>query len=173
VAADGRSVYACGGQIAGASSPVAAVYEVDVDRWRVLPQMPLSCTEPAVLVRDASVWVFGNAAGAQSLGVQSLNLSAGTWSVASTQTAKAMPNRFGARAVYLGGEFYLIGGRTESGEALQCVDALLPQSLKWRSDADLTEASWGVGAVASESEIFILGGRNALGPLKSARLLTR
>jgi hypothetical protein len=173
VASNGRIVYACGGQISGASSPVAALYEVDGDRWRVLPQMSLSSTEPTVSVRDGSVWVFGNAIGALTLGVQCLDLASGTWSVVSTQTAKAMPNRFAARSVYFGGEFYLIGGKTESGQALQSVDALLPESLLWRSDADLPEASWGAGAVANESEIFILGGRNSQGPLKSARLLIR
>ena len=109
----------------------------------------------------------------QNLGVQSYDVPSGTWSVRSASSSKSLPNRFGARAVCFAEELYLIGGRLESGEVLRSVDALLPQTLTWRSDALLPDAAWGLGVIANESEIFLTGGRNATGTLKTARSLVR
>jgi glucose/arabinose dehydrogenase len=173
VAANGGLVYVCGGEIAGGPSQVVAVYSVQKNQWLPLPQMPLACLEPAAVCSGDSLWIFGGASGVQNLGVQSYDVPSGTWSVRSTSSSKSLPNRFGARAVCFAEELYLIGGRLESGEVLRSVDALLPQTLTWRSDALLPDAAWGLGVIANESEIFLTGGRNATGTLKTARSLVR
>ena len=173
VAATGRMVYVCGGEIAGAASQVAAVYNTDKNQWLPLPQMPLACIEPAAASTGDSLWIFGGTIGVPNLGVQSFSLTAGTWSVRSTSSTKPLPNRFGARAISFADELYVLGGRLESGEVLRNVDVLLPATLAWRTEAALPEAAWGLGANANESEIFLTGGRNATGVLRSARNLVR
>jgi glucose/arabinose dehydrogenase len=173
VAANGRLVYVCGGEISGAASQVAAVYNTDKNQWLSLPQMPLPCIEATAVSIGDSVWVFGGAIGVPTLGVQCLSQSSGTWGVRSTSSSKPLPNRFGARAVAFADELYLVGGRLESGEVLRNVDVLLPAALTWRNDSALPEAAWGLGAAANESEIFLTGGRSATGPLRSARNLVR
>jgi len=166
-------VYVCGGEIAGAASQVAAVYNTDKNQWLPLPQMPLACIEPAAASTGDSLWIFGGTIGVPNLGVQSFSLTAGTWSVRSTSSTKPLPNRFGARAISFADELYVLGGRLESGEVLRNVDVLLPATLTWRTEAALPEAAWGLGANANESEIFLTGGRNATGALRSARNLVR
>jgi hypothetical protein len=159
--------------MAGTASQVADDYNAVKNQWLTLPQMPLPCLEPAAASSGDSLWVFGGAVGAPNLGVQSLNLTTGTWNVRSTSSPKTLPNRFGARAVYFAEEFYLVGGRLDSGEVLRSVEVLLPQSLTWRSDMLLPEPAWGLGVTANQSEIFLTGGRNATGALKTARNLVR
>jgi len=173
VASSGRNVYVCGGGIAGTASQVAATYNADKNQWLPLPQMPLPCLEAAAAVSGSTLWIFGGASGAPNLGVQSFDLSGGTWSVRASSSPKPLPNRFGARAVCFADELYLIGGRLESGEVLRTIDVLLQPSSTWRTETALPEAAWGLGCASTESEIFLTGGRNTTGALKAARNLVR
>jgi glucose/arabinose dehydrogenase len=173
VAALGRQVYVCAGEISGTASRVVAVYNVDKNLWLPLPQMPLACLEPAAAIAADSLWLFGAAAGVSTLGVQSFNLATGSWHVCPTVSQAPLPNRLGARVVCLSDEFYLIGGRLESGESLRSVDALHSSTLAWRTETPLPEPAWGLAAVTIESEIFVTGGKSAAGPHTGARTFMR
>ncbi len=169
----GNSVFALGGEISGAASQVAAVFDADKNQWRTLPQMPLACAEAAAAVQGGTLWIFGGPSGSPGLGVQAFQPDTGQWTVVSDTSSTALRNRFGARAIAFAEEVYLIGGRFDSGEALRNVDVFWPQLLKWRADSSLPEPAWGVGITTNENEIFVTGGRNKSGALKTTRNLVR
>jgi N-acetylneuraminic acid mutarotase len=182
----GGKVYVAGGIVDGNTVDTAAVYNPATDTWAPMAAMPAGRHHSAAGTDGTRFFVFGGRDGGNpvSLGfadVQIYDPATDTW-VSSFDNGSAIAplpqQRSGmGKAVFFGGEFYVIGGETTAagsgqvqGNVYNRVDVYNPLTNVWRLEATLPTARHGIFPVAADGKIFVAGGGTVSGASQSTML---
>ena len=181
----GDQIYVVGGSFGGAPTAEAARYDPKLDRWARLSPMPLPRSRAAAGTDGKRLYVFGGdgprADGAgvgdnDVVQVQIYDPASKSWRRLSTGSAPAPAPRWGSgmgRAVFLHGEFYLLGGYewTEGGRnrlTSDRVEIFDPARNRWRTGPAMPTARAGMSPAAIADRIYVAGGAAQGGNVSSA-----
>ena len=173
---EGR-VYVAGGIVADSTTRRAAVLDPVAMTWSPLPDMPIGRNHAAAGTDGRRLFVFGGRGPGSGDGnvvadgfaeVQVFDPSTNQWesTVSHPEAWPAVPQKRGGmgRAIYIDGEFWVIGGETLSGDGASRegtygrVDIFDPLSASWRRGPDLGESRHGVFPVFHNGQVYVVGG---------------
>lgn len=158
-------IYVGGGNLQGAGTAANfAVYDPVLDTWTALAAMPVPVNHAASGTDGERLFVFG---GRQGMNVpqpgfddvQVYDPVSGTWLTSDAGDVAPMPLPRGGtgRAVYVNGEFYVMGGE-DSTIAYGEVQAYDPVTDTWREDRAMPTPRHGIYPALHEGRVFVLGG---------------
>ena len=168
---DGK-VYLAGGISADSTVTSNAVYDPIADSWTMLEPMPLGRNHAASATDGELFYIFGGRGPGSGDGNvvaegfdDVLIYSPGTdsWST----NSPPLPQKRGGlgKAVYFGGEFYVMGGETTdtgtgavAGDVYDRVDVYNPDTQTWRLDANMLTARHGIFPILHDEAIYLPGG---------------
>jgi len=175
----GDEIYVAGGTVKDAVTSQAARYSPKNNTWTLLPAMKQGVRGAAGGTDGSTFYVFGGIGpeGTALGAVQVYDPASGAWRLTSNSGAKIAPlpqARGGmGKAVFVDGEFYLIGGRIADGEGAKetatsnRVDVYHPGKNTWRSGTAMPTARQGVYPQVIAGRIYVAGGGPQAGPSTS------
>lgn len=182
-------MYVAGGIIGSSTTTRAAKYNPTSDRWTTLAPMPHARNHAAAATDGTRLYVFGGrgpgsgdnntvANGFDTLQIYDPSTNQWTSSLDAGSTLAPLPQARGGmgKAVYLGGEFYVIGGETTSGvgatinNVYSRVDIYNPQTNTWRQGTATPTARHGIFPLQIADRIYVAGGGVRAGSSKSTVL---
>lgn len=183
----GDQVFVAGGIVENTTVSKAAVLNTRDMTWTSIADLPRPRNHAASGTDGTRFYVFGGRGPGSGDGnevangfddVQIYDPASGTWTVSdgSPNAPKPMPVARGGtgKAVYLNGEFWVIGGETLTGEGASKqgtysrVDIYNPVTNSWRLGAPLPTARHGIFPVAKDGRLFVAGGGESAGFARSA-----
>jgi N-acetylneuraminic acid mutarotase len=173
----GSRVYVAGGIVDGRTSPRMAVLDLPTMTWSEGVPMPRARNHAASGTDGTRLYVFGGrgpGSGDSNVvangydDVQIYDPATGRWTVSDGQPGSPLPlpqARGGTgKAVFVNGEFWVIGGETVSGAGATSngvyarVDIYDPKQNRWREGPALTTARHGAFPVLQEGRLLVAGG---------------
>ncbi|NNF39531.1 MAG: hypothetical protein HKN71_12740 [Gemmatimonadetes bacterium] len=158
----GGRLYALGGLADGTA--VSSVYSIAPGEpaWTSHTPLPGPRSHAAAGSDGRRVFVFGgrDEAGAVTDDVQVYDPIEQRWTTTASGDWETMPEPRAeqGRAVFLDGEFWLIGGESDSG-ATRAVDLFNPETMTWRVGPELESPRAGGAPVLDGDRILLVGGR--------------
>ncbi len=178
---DGK-IYVAGGIVAQTTVGDAAVLDPAMMQWTSIAPMPRPRSQAASATDGKRLFVFGGRGpgSGDDTGVmngfddvQIYDPASDTWRVsdASPSAPAPLPRARGGmgKAVWLDGEFWIIGGETEDGPGAPksgtCarVDIFDPVANSWRAGPELPTARRGIFPLADAGMIYVAGGGSVAG----------
>jgi N-acetylneuraminic acid mutarotase len=173
---DGR-IYVAGGIVADSTTRQAAVLDPVSMTWSRLPDMPLGRNHAAAGTDGRRFFIFGGRGPGSGDGnvvadgfaeVQVFDPSTNQWAstLSDPDALPPIPQHRGGmgKAVYVDGEFWVIGGETLTGSSASRrgtyarVDIFDPLSATWRRGPDLGVGRHGIFPVYHNAQVFVVGG---------------
>lgn len=183
----GGKVYVAGGIVGGATTNRAARYDPATNAWAELAPMPRGRNHAAASTDGKRLYVFGGrGAGSGDANtvangfdtVQVYNPATNKWwsSDIGGSTLRPLPQARGGmgRAVYVNGEFYILGGETLTGTGAtpdgvySRVDIYNPAKNTWRLGPPMPTARHGIYPVLFANRVYTAGGGVRAGASRSA-----
>ncbi|MGH2668068.1 MAG: Kelch repeat-containing protein, partial [bacterium] len=182
----GGRIYLAGGLVGDSTTAAAAMYDPAADSWRAIASMPAGRDHAASATDGRRLFVFGGRA--QGPGerrrvtngcadVQIYDPATDSWRTSADAGAGVapLPHARGGmgKAVYLGGEFYVLGGETADGRGANAagvyarVDIYDPARNRWRRGRDMGVPRHGIFPVEVAGRIFVAGGGTRSGWTRS------
>lgn len=161
----GRSIYVVGG-FEAPSKTTAAVesYDIERDRWRRLPAMPIAVNHPAVASHRGALYVYGGYTDSSfrpvTAGLQRYDPRSAEW----TRLPSSPTPRAAAALAAFGGRLFAVGGASAGG-ALGTLEIYDVAAREWRSAPPMDVPREHIAAVRTGAGIYVLGGRSAAGNL--------
>jgi N-acetylneuraminic acid mutarotase len=179
-------VFVAGGIVAGQSVTQAAAYNPATNTWRPIAPMPRGLNHAASATDGSKFYVFGGRTGGNFVSngedtVQVYDPASNTWTSNVTGDPLApLPQARGGmgKAVHVAGEFYVIGGETQTGAGATAnrvydrVDIYNPTTNTWRLGEPMPTARHGIFPVVIGGRIHVAGGGIVAGHSSSAVLQT-
>ena len=173
----GKSVYVAGGIVDGRTTPRMAMLELATMTWSERAPMPRPRNHAASGTDGTRFYVFGGrgpGSGDDNVvadgydDVQIYDPATNHWTVSDGRAGSParLPQARGGtgKAVFVNGEFWVIGGETLAGAGASPngvyarVDIYDPQRNSWRVGPALTTARHGVFPVLHEGRLLLAGG---------------
>ena len=174
----GSEIYVAGGVVADVTTDAFARYSPATDSWTSLPAMPQGRHYAAAGTDGSRFYIFGGRDGGFAVSngfdtVQIYDPAGNSWrsSADSGSTIIPLPQaRSGmGRAVFFEGEFYVMGGETDTGAGASAagvynrVDIYNPATNTWRPGPTMPTARHGVDPVIVSGRIYTFGGGTSSG----------
>lgn len=178
----GGRAYVVGGIVRDTTTAEGAVFDPVSGRWSSIAPMPRARNHAASATDGARLFVFGGRGAGSGAGnvvangfddVQIYDPATNRWAVSdgSPGSPASLPQARGGtgKAVYLNGEFWVIGGETLDGsgatgdDTYARVDVYDPRTNRWRSGPPLLVPRHGIYPVTYEGRIIVAGGGASAG----------
>lgn len=183
------AIYVAGGIVHDTTTSQAAALDLAAMAWRPIAPMPRPRNHAASATDGVRLYVFGGRGPGSGDGnvvangfddVQIYDPATDRWTVSdgSPGAPPPLPTARGGtgKAVYLDGEFWIMGGETADGPGANDagtydrVDIYDPRARTWRAGPPLRTARHGIFPVADAGRILIAGGGTRAGFSSSAGL---
>jgi N-acetylneuraminic acid mutarotase len=183
---DGQ-VYVAGGIIGSSTTTQFAKYNPGTNSWTPLPPMPQGRNHAASATDGRRLFIFGGRGPGSGDGnvvangfntVQIFDPATNSWESSLTPGSALAPvpqARGGmGKAVYVNGEFYVVGGETLTGpgatplNVYDRVDIYNPLTNTWRVGTSMPTARHGIFPLAHASRVYVAGGGIQAGGSASA-----
>ncbi|MEX1024313.1 MAG: PKD domain-containing protein [Planctomycetota bacterium] len=175
---DGK-IYAAGGIVNTWTVNNTAVYDPDTDVWTSLAPMPQGRNHAAFGTDGSKLWIFGGREGGNWVQngfstVQVYDPATDSWEDSDDPASSLAPLPFGrggmGHAVYFEGEFFVIGGETQTGlgaepgtNVYRRVDVYSPATNSWRTAVPMPTARHGIDPFLYDRWIFVAAGGKQAG----------
>ncbi len=173
-------IYVAGGLVGGGVSDQLARYNPTTNTWTPLPSMPQAINHAASATDGQRLFIFGGRGpGNSELGtLQVYDPATNSWTSSQGPDAALAPlpqARGGmGKAVFVNGEFYVLGGETFLGGppmgVFNRVDIYSPLTNTWRLGAPMPTARHGIFPLAHAERIYVAAGGIQAGFSNSAIL---
>jgi len=182
-------VYVAGGVVGDRTTDRLAIFDPASNAWTEGPPMPKARNHAASATDGARLFVFGgrgpgsgdaNVVANGYADVQIFDPSTGQWQVSDGTANSPAPMPVGrgggGRAVYVRGEFWVIGGETLDGPGATKLrtynrsDIFDPRTNRWREGPRLLAARHGIFPVLWDDLLLVAGGGPEAGASASALL---
>jgi N-acetylneuraminic acid mutarotase len=140
----------------GGNTARADAYSVAADRWRRLPDLPVSVDHAAAASANGRVYVVGGYGGDRNPLDTAFVLERGQW----RQLARLPDGRAAAAAAIAGGKLYVVGGIDGRRSLARIAFALDLRTGRWTRIPGPSPREH-LAAAASGMRVFALGGRSA------------
>jgi N-acetylneuraminic acid mutarotase len=173
----GNFVYVVGGIVGSSTTSQAARYDPATNTWSAIAPMPAGRNHAAAESDGEKLYVFGGRGAGSGDGntvangfdtVQVYDPTSDTWATSLDPGSglAPLPQARGGTgvSVYLGGEFYVIGGETADGAGATAlgvydrVDIYDPGTNQWRAGPPMPTPRHGIFPVVEGTEIHVIGG---------------
>jgi N-acetylneuraminic acid mutarotase len=174
----GGKVYVAGGIVGSSTTTRAARYDPQTNTWTEIAPMPRGRNHAASGTDGSRLFVFGgrgpgsgdsNTVANGFDTVQVYNPATNTWTASGVggSTLRPLPQARGGmgKAVYHDGEFYVIGGETQSGgggatpdRVYRRVDVYNPSANTWRAGPPMPTARHGIFPLLFAGRIYVAAG---------------
>jgi N-acetylneuraminic acid mutarotase len=169
---DGK-IYVAGGIVGSSTTNQAARYEPATDAWTPIAPMPEGRNHAASGTDGHRLYVFGGRVGGNAVSngfatVQIYDPATNRWTSSSDPGSgiPPLPQARGGmgKAVYHGGEFYVMGGETSTGSDATAagvyarVDVYNPTTRTWRAGVPMPTARHGIFPLAHAGRLHVPGG---------------
>ena len=168
----GGQIYVAGGIIGSTGTRRTARYDPASNQWTELAPMPADRNHTASATDGRRLFVFGGRNGANILAngfsdVFIYDPATNTWTGSHADPSiPPLPIARGGmgKAVFLNGEFYVIGGETVNGPGAtpngvyDRVDVFNPATGRWRQAADMLTARHGIFPLLHGGRIYVAAG---------------
>ena len=171
-------VYLAGGITGSSTITSNAVYDPIADSWTTLAPMPVGRNHAASATDGNRLYIFGGRGPGSGGGntvaegfddVLIYDPATDSWETSFDpgSTIPPLPQKRGGmgKAVYFGGEFYVMGGETTdtgtdavAGDVYNRVDVYNPITQTWRQDQNMLTARHGIFPVLHNESIYLPGG---------------
>jgi N-acetylneuraminic acid mutarotase len=170
-------IYVAGGIVGSSTTPQAAVYDPATNSWSPIAPMPQGRNHAAAATDGAKLYVFGGrgqgsgdsnvvANGFDTVQVYDPTTNAWRSSANPGSGLAPLPQARGGmgKAVWYGGEFYVIGGETLNGSGATAagvysrVDVYDPVTNSWRLGTSMPTARHGIFPLVLAGRIHVAGG---------------
>lgn len=178
-AAIGRMIYVAGGAVKGKSVKKALKYDTETGEWSPIADMPTPCNHAAAGTDGRRLYVFGGRpvtamhSSPQMQTVQIYDPETDTWITSDDPASgiKPLPTARGGmgKAVFLNGEFYILGGEGKKSELTTSkgtfaqIEIYNPSTNTWRSGPPMAVPKHGVFPVEYKGNIYLAGGSDGAG----------
>jgi N-acetylneuraminic acid mutarotase len=176
-------IFVAGG-IINDTTNLAAAYNPATNTWRTVASMPRGLNHTASATNGSKLYVFGGRTGGNVVSngedtVQVYDPATNTWTSNVTGAPLApLPQARGGmgKAVFMDGEFYVIGGETLNGPGATSqfvynrVDIYNPITNTWRLGTPMPTARHGIFPLGIGGRIYVAGGGPQAGHSSSAVL---
>lgn len=156
----GHSIYVVGGFLRSSDTTAAVErYDIDRDRWKRLPDMPIAVNHPAVAAHGGLLYVYGGYTDASfgpiTAALQRYDPAGHRWRLLPPSPAP----RAAAALASLGGRLFAVGGVGEDDveRTLQVYDVA---ARRWHAAKPMRVAREHIAAVAGGGELYVFGGRS-------------
>jgi N-acetylneuraminic acid mutarotase len=185
----GGQIYAAGGIVGSSTSIEAARYDPAIDTWTEIAPMKQGRNHAAAATDGTKLYVFGgrgpgsgdaNEVANGFATVQVYDPTTDTWASSEDfgSAFTPLPQARGGmgKAVYHGGEFYVIGGETRTGAnatdqgVYDLVDVYNPTTNEWRTATSMPSARHGIYPLMVAGRIYVAGGGVRAGASSSSLL---
>lgn len=185
----GGEIYVAGGIVGSSTTAKVAKYNPVTNTWTLLAAMTQGRNHAAAATDGSKLYIFGGrgsgSGDANTVAngfdtVQIYNPATNTWSSSldTDSTLAPLPQARGGmgKAVYFNGEFYVMGGETETGTGATInnvysrVDIYNPQTNTWRFGTPMPTARHGIFPLLLAGRIHIAGGGIRAGNSSSSLL---
>jgi N-acetylneuraminic acid mutarotase len=184
----GGRVYVAGGivnfqpNVGGQTTDQAAVYDPAADQWNPIAPMPRGANHAASATDGVSLYVFGGRDGKGDVlngfaTVQVYDPATNIWRSSDDPGSGLAPLPRGrggtGKAVFIGGEFYVMGGETKNGggatanRVFSRVDVYDPARNAWRTAPDMPTPRHGIFPLLHGSRIYAVAGGTRAGNSQS------
>lgn len=166
---DGQ-IYLAGGVTSGnVTTSRVARYDPSTNRWTELAPMPLGRNSAPAGTDGKRLFVFGGRDGGDRphpglTNVQVYDPATNRWS--SINTSVPRPTGGIVKAPYHDGEFYILGGETETN-VVGRVDIYNPETNTWRRGPDMITPRHGIYPLLHAGRIYVAGGGVVVGKSES------
>jgi N-acetylneuraminic acid mutarotase len=166
----GDWIYVSGGKTASIHTNAFARYSISNGNWEPLPPLPMAVVDAAAASDGNRLFLFGghHEQGSSDV-VQAYDPASETWSISTNPTAGLaalpQPRSRAGRAIFLGGEFYLIGGVGADGTPIATMDVYNPITSTWRQEGNQPLPRAGSWPATIADRIYLVGGVHASGAL--------
>ncbi|MDQ8173247.1 MAG: kelch repeat-containing protein [Gemmatimonadota bacterium] len=173
----GGRVYVAGGIVGERTTAEAAVFDTVAKTWRLVTPMPRARNHAASGTDGSRLYVFGgrgpgsgdaNVVADGFDDVQIYDPTTDRWTVSDGSRGAPLPlpqKRGGmGKAVFLNGEFWVIGGETVSGSGATPlgtyarIDIFNPRTNRWRVGPPLQHPRHGICPLVDQGRILVAGG---------------
>jgi N-acetylneuraminic acid mutarotase len=177
----GGMIYVAGGVVgstAGSTAGtgttnLAARYNPATNTWTMIASMPQGRNHAAAATDGQKMYVFGGRTGNNNTSngyntVQIYDPLTNTWESSASSGSDIAPLPIGrggmGKAVYLNGEFYIMGGETKDGPSANeyhtydRVDIYNPLTNSWRLGTPMPTARHGIFPLLHGGRIYVAGG---------------
>lgn len=173
----GGQIYVAGGIVGSSTTSQLARYNPATNTWTSLAPMPQGRNHAAAATDGQKLYVFGGRGPGSGDGntvangfdtVQIYDPATNTWrsSLQPGSTLAPLPQARGGmgKAVFAGGEFYVIGGETQSGAGATTnnvyhrVDIYNPRTNSWRLGTAMPTARHGIFPLLIAGRLYVAGG---------------
>ena len=174
----GTDIYVAGGIVSGATTAALARYSPATDSWVSLEPMPQGRHYAAGGTDGTDFYIFGGRTGSMDVSngfdtVQIYSPLTNSWQSSAETGSFLTPlpqARSGmGRAVYFDGEFYVMGGETDTGSGANAsgvydrVDIYNPGANIWRPGDSMATARHGFDPILVAGRIYTFGGGTSSG----------
>jgi len=180
-------VYVAGGIVGASTTNRAAVYDPATDRWTEVARMRDGRNHAASATDGSRLYVFGgrgpgsgdnNTVANGFADVQIYDPATDRWVSSKEADIRPLPVGRGGmgKAVYAGGEFYVLGGETANdprATALRVydrVDIYNPRTNSWRTGASMLTPRHGIFPILDGDRIYVAAGGTRAGFSSSGAL---
>jgi N-acetylneuraminic acid mutarotase len=168
----GGQIYVAGGIVGTADNNRLARYDPATNQWTELAAMPVARNHTASATDGQKLYIFGgrdapNRVANGFADVQIYDPATNTWDRNGSGTGiPPLPQARGGmgKAVFLNGEFYVIGGETLTGAGATAagvysrVDVYNPTTRQWRLAASIPTARHGIFPLLFDGQIYVACG---------------
>ncbi|XP_060870645.1 kelch-like protein 2 isoform X2 [Metopolophium dirhodum] len=153
-------IYAVGGHDDNSALNSVEVFDVSIQKWRLVASMSTKRRDLGVGVLNNLLYAVGGGNGKVCLkSVEYYNPTLDTW----TPVADMSVSRYGVSVGVLDGLIYAIGGY--NGEDLKSVEVYRPCDGVWSSVADMEICRFRPGVVALDGLLYVMGGESVVGSI--------
>ena len=155
----GRFIYVVGGFLPSTDTTAAVErYDIERDRWRRLPAMPVAVNHPAVASHRGRLYVYGGYTDSSFDPVtgtlQRFDPRSGSW----VQLQGSAQPRAAAAMAAIGGKLYAAGG-VAGGEVLATLEVFDVRRGRWSTGPSMAVAREHVAATVAGEFVYVFGGR--------------
>jgi N-acetylneuraminic acid mutarotase len=176
----GDKIYVAGGIVGRATTAQSAAYDPARDAWAPIASMPAARNHAASATDGRRLFVFGgrgpgsgdsNVVANGFADLQVYDPAADSWQWSARSGLAPVPQARGGmgKAVYVNGEFLVLGGETRDGKGAGPqgvygrVDIYDPRSNRWRVGRDMPVPRHGIFPLLVAGRVYVAGGGERAG----------
>lgn len=161
IAVHGDKLYVFGGWTGSSPSNHAHVYDIVLNTWQTLPNMPVSITQTSAVALGDNIYITGGTLGVTVQHFIRYNVPSNSYSILASPSSYA-----NSKLIHYNGSVYCFGGHRYNGNSMETSDLFQEYdtiSNTWQGLTNMPFARTKLGATIWGDYLYIFGGHTCTG----------